>query len=204
MLPEMSDKEVDIKTVAEKALEGEELLSELLDGLQSKKETFRYNCAKVLKLISETHGEVLYPEWDYFASLLKSNNTYHKLSAILIIANLTKVDTENKFEKIFDSYYQILDDRSMVASIYAASNSGKIVRAKPSLETKITSRLLNIDDTHHESGRKDLIKFGVIEAFSEYYEEAKDRTKIIEFVKEQLENKSPKTRKTAQEFLKKL
>ena len=43
----------------------------------------------------------------FFVNLLSSDNTYHKLSAIRIIANLTKIDTENKFEKIFNRYYDL-------------------------------------------------------------------------------------------------
>ena len=204
MLPEMSQKDVNVDSVAEEALANNGLLSELLDGLRSKKETYRYNCSRVLTLISERHGEVLYPEWDYFVSLLSSNNTYHKLSAIMIIANLTGVDTEGRFDKILDTYYRLLDDRSMIAAVYAARSSGKIVRAKPGLEPYVTSRLLKIDETHHESGRKELIKSGAIEAFTEYHDQVKDKTKIIGFVKAQWESESPKTRKLAKEFLRNL
>ena len=204
MLPEMSEKDANVESVAEKVLADKTLLSGLLDGLRVKNETYRYNCSKVLTLISERHSELLYPEWDYFVSLLASNNTYHKLSAILIIANLTSVDTEGRFEKILDMYYRLLDDRSIIAAVYIARSSGKIVRAKPELEPYITSRLLDIDETHHESGRKELIKSGAIEAFIEYYDLGEDRTKIIGFVTEQLESESPKTRKLAKEFLKKL
>ena len=51
-LPEMSDKDVNIEHVAEKALADRELLSEILDGLTSKGETLRYNCHKVLMHVS--------------------------------------------------------------------------------------------------------------------------------------------------------
>ena len=144
---------------------------------------------------------MLYPKWDYFAEFLNSNNTYWKISAILIIANLTKVDTENKFEKLFDGYFQLLDDRSMITAIYAASNSGKIVKAKPELEARITDRLLDIDKTHHHPDRRDLIKAGVMEAFNEYFAEAREKGGIIEFVKQQLNSTSPKSRKVAKQFL---
>lgn len=204
MLPEMSDKEVDIEKIAKRALADKNLLSELLAGLKFKNETIRYNCSKVLDLISGQHGNVLYPEWQYFVDFLSSQNTYWKLSALLIITNLTSIDMDNRFEKIFDKYYQLLDDKSMITAIYAARSSGKIVRAKPALETEITNRLLNIDETHHESGRKDLIKAGIIEAFSEYYEMAEDKSRIVEFVRGQLNSGSPKTRKTAKEFLSRL
>ena len=92
----MSDENVNIKSVAEKVLQDEQLLSELLDGLKSKKETLRYNCFKVLMLISEERGKVLYPKWDYFVELLSGDNTYWKISALQIIANLTKIDAANK------------------------------------------------------------------------------------------------------------
>ena len=204
MLPDMSDKNVNIESAVEKALEDEELLSELLDGLTSKKETLRYNCFKVLMLISKEHGELLYPGWDYFVELLSADNTYWKMSALQIIASLTKVDTEDRFETIFDNYYELLDDRSVIPAAHVAGNSGKIARAKPGLQTRITNRLLGIDKTHRDPQRKDLVKGYAIEAFSEYFEEANNKKEIVEFVEKQLESDSPRTRKTAKEFLGKL
>lgn len=209
MLPELGDKTMDIKSMAEKALRSEDVLLELLAGLKSKvntkseDETIRYNCFKVLLLISKTRSQALYPKWDYIVELLDSNNSYHKMSAIHLIANLTKADAENKFEKIFDKYYRLLDDKSIIVAIYAAGSSGQIARAKPKLETQITNKLLNIDRTHHLAGRKELIKAGAIEAFGEYFEKATHKEKIIEFVREQQKSNSPKTKKLAKEFLKK-
>jgi len=122
---------------------------------------------------------------------------------ISLIANLTRIDTDNKFEGIFDEYYSLLDDKSMIPAAWVADYSGKIARAKPELQTRITDKLLSIDETHHHPERRDLIKAGAIESFDEYYEEAVDKKKILEFVKKQLECKSPKTRKIAKEFLEK-
>ena len=203
MLPEMNNKEVDIETVAEKASANRELLSEILDGLTSKEETLRYNCHKVVMHISETNSRLLYREWDFFLELLSSDNSYRKMSAVQLIANLTKVDTENRFEQIVDKYYGLLDDKSMIVAIYVASNSGGIVRSKPQLEREITNKLLDIDRTHHPEGRKPLIKAGAIEAFDKYFTEATDKERIIAFVKEQQDCDSPKTRKIAQDFLRK-
>ncbi len=203
MLPEMNDKELDIETIAEKASAATKLLTEILYGLKSKDETLRYNCHKVLMHISETHGELLYPKWDYFVELLSSGNSYRKMSAVQIMANLTRIDTANKFEDIVDKYYALLDDKSMIVAIYVAANSGGIVLAKPQLERKITNRLLDIDKTHHPEKRKPLIKAGAIEAFDKYFPEAADKERIITFVEEQQNCDSPKTRKIAQEFLRK-
>jgi len=203
MLSELSKKNINVEKVAKKALADQKVLSELCEGILCKKETIRFNSFKVLLQVSEEHPKVLYPEWDFFARLLDSDNAYHMYIAIYIIANLTRVDTKNKFEKMFNKYYNLLDDPRIVPPSHIALNSGKIIRAKPKLQNKITKKLLSIDETHHERGRKDLIKSYVIEGFSEYFGEAKNQKEIVEFVKKQLNSTSPKTRKVAKEFLEK-
>lgn len=198
----LNNKSINIKAVAKKALKDDKLLTELLDNLWSKNETIRYNSHKVLCLISQEHPRILYPQWDYFAQFLKSDNTYHKLSAIHILSNLIKADTKGKFEKMFDRFYRLLDDKSFITAAYLAGASGKIARAKPKLQAKITNRLLSIDKTHHQQERKDLVKASIIEAFEVYFDQTRNKKRIIEFVKKQLNCKSPKTRKAAKDFLK--
>lgn len=203
MLPEMREKEADIERIATEAIGDNELLAEILEGLKSKEETFRYNCHKVLMNVTGTHAELVYPSWDFFMEHLKSVNSYHKMSATHLIANLVKVDTENRFEKIFDLFYGLLDDRSMVVAYYIAQNSAKIIRAKPELENRVVERLLAIDDTHHATGRKELIKTGVIEAFDEITEDSGIRPEMMDFVQAQTDSTSRKTAKAAKAFLEK-
>ena len=176
-------------------------MAELLDNLRIKNETIRYNSHKVLFYISEQQPKVLYPKWDFFTDLLDSDNTYHKLSSVQLLANLTKADTNGKFEKTFDKFYNLLDDKSFITAVYVAAASGMIAKAKPKLQTKITNRLLNIDQTHHDPERRDLIKGSTVDSFRAYFEEARNKRKIIDFVKKQLKSKSPKSKKIAKEFL---
>lgn len=196
-------KKVDVENLAKKAIKDKNLLFELLQGILSKKDEKREPSFKALLQISEEHPELIYSEWDYFAELLTSDNSFHKYMAIYLIASLTRVDKENKFEKIFDKYYDLLDDKSVIPPSHTAKNSGKIAKAKPNLQTKITNKLLSIDETHHKPERKDLIKGYAIEAFNEYFEEVENKKEILEFVKKQLKSKSPTTIKKAKEFLKK-
>jgi hypothetical protein len=200
----LDKKSIDIKAIAKKALKDDKLLAELLDNLWSKKETIRYNSNKVLSQISEEQPKTLYSQWDYFVKLLGSDNTYHKISAVILLANITKVDRDNKFEKIFNKFYGLLNDKSFITAAYVSGASGKIALAKPKLQTKITNRLLCIDKTHHEQERKDLVKANIIEAFGEYYDQTKNKKKIIEFAEKQLNCASHKTRKIAKEFLKRM
>jgi len=185
---------------ARKVIIGQKI-SEALEGILSKKDEIRSKSFKILLHVSEEQPKVLYPKWDYLADLLDSDNHYQRNISINLLANLAKIDTKNKFEKVFDKYFSNINgDRTMVAG-QAALNSGKIAKAKPNLQTQITKRLLNIEKTH-QGKQIELIKSYVIEAFNEYFEESLDKKKIVNFVKAQLMSKSPKTKKAAKEFLK--
>jgi hypothetical protein len=204
MEPDLSEKDVDLESVVNIALESEDYLSELIANLRSKKETIRFNSSQALYLISQQNPDVLYPLWDFFFELIQGDNTYWKCSGIPIIANLTRVDKENKFERMFERYFGLMDDKkSFIPAAYLAKSAATIVRAKPNLETKITRRLMKIDQTRHDPQRRDLVKSDIIKAFDEYFEQAEDKNEIIEFVRKQLECDSPKTRKAAKKFLEK-
>lgn len=199
---DLIEKNINMEEAVVKALRDDDVLSELLEGILSKQDEIRFNCHQVLMNLTEMQPEVLYPNWDYLADLLDSDNHYHRYIAINLLANLVEADTEDKFEEIFDKYFSNVDgDRTMVAG-QAALNAGKIAKAKPNLQKKITDKLLNIEKTHR-GNQVELIKAYVIEAFNEYFDEAVDKCRIIDFVKAQLESQSPKTRKVAKEFLKK-
>jgi len=189
------------ETLAQLALKDEKVLQEALNGVLSKKDVVRQNSFQALSFLSEKHPEKLYDKWDFFANLIHKGNAFHKYIAIYIIANLTRADAENKFEKLFEAYYGLLSDKSVIPPAHVAVNSGKIALAKPKLEAEITSRLLDIDKTVQR--HKDLVKASAIEAFEVYFEKSKDQARIIEFVKAQLNCESPKTREKAKAFLKK-
>ena len=194
--------EVAAKGLAKKAIKEERHLAELLQGILSKQDKMRYTSFKALMFISEERPELLYPHWDRFAHLIDCENAYSKYIASYLIASLTVVDRDDRFEGIFDKYYSLLNDKSVIPAAHVAANSGRIARAKPDLEAKITDKLLGINKTHGEPYHRELIKSYAIEAFSEYFEQAKDKKRIVEFVKKQLESKSPRTRRKAKEFLK--
>ena len=195
--------DLDLDEAIQLALADERVLKEILDGIVSKDDTYRYNCFKVLLQISEDHPLILYPEWDYFVGLLGSGNSYHRSIGLQIIANLTRVDDETRFDGIFDQYFGLLDDEKVITARYLAQSAGRIVRAKPHLQARITEKLLGIDGTHHAQGRKDLIKADIIQSFEEFFEDSRDKEEMLTFVENQLGCSSPKTRKAAKAFLNK-
>lgn len=202
ILFDLIDKKINIEEAALNAIKNEKVLSELLEGILSKKDEIRFNSHQVLLYISENNPEVLYPQWDYLSDLLTSNNHFHRYIAINLLANLVKIDKANKFETDFNKYFDnIAGEKTMVAG-QAAMNAGKLAKAKPNLQAKITDMLLNIDHIH-QGKQTELMKAHAIAAFNDYFEEITNKEKIIDFVNKQLENESPKARKAAKEFLKK-
>jgi len=200
MLSGLENKDISLDIYVKKIYEKPDLINQYLEGLLSKNETYRYNCFKVLYVVSEKKPNLLYPYWDFFINHLKSDNNYHKMSAVLIIANLISVDSENRFENIFDDFFGNLKSKKTIVPIYVVKSSGKIINSKPYLEGKITNLLLNIEKIHH--GKQiELVKSAVIESFSEFFEHTENKEAIVDFVKKQVDSESQKTRKTAKEFL---
>jgi hypothetical protein len=196
----LDKKDVDIKVLAVNAVNDNELFKELMAGILSKDNTIRQNSFKTLQIVARENPEFLYPQWNQFSEMLKSKNNYHKYIAIYLLADLTAVDRENKFEKIFDDYFAILGgDKTMTAS-HVALNSSKIALNKPELQNKIIDILLNIDNIH-QGKQKELIKAYVIEALRKMYPDLKDKAKVMKFIGEQLASSSPKTRDLAACFI---
>lgn len=91
----------------------------------------------------------------------------------------------------------------MVNAANIAKFSGKIAKAKPHLQDKITNKLLDIDKLHHSSECKNIIKGKAILSFDEYIGELIDKEKIIQFVKKELNNTRSATRKKAEKLISK-
>lgn len=203
MLEYIGKKSVSVESIAKKVVNDKKLLDDLKENASSDNAAIKYKSLKVLMYLGEQQPNILYPEWDFFVKLLDNENTFLRTIGSTVIANLTRVDTENKFENIFDKYYSLLEDESMINAANIAGYSGIIAKAKPHLQNKITDKLLDIDNTRHSSECKNIIKGKAILSFYEYIGEVEDKTKIIQFVKNELKNPRSATKKKAEKFLKK-
>jgi len=139
----------------------------------------------------------------FFVKLLDNDNTFLRAIGVKIIANLIRVDTKNKFDIIFDKYYNILNDKSMINAANVAEHSGIIAKEKPYLKSIIINKIFDIDKTHHSSECKNIIRGKVIQSFYEHFSFFKDKERIIKFVKNEIKNSRSDTRKKAEKFIKK-
>ena len=101
-LNEISKKEIQVANVTKDVMENPVLVQFLLNGFMMKPAKYKFKSAKILTLISENKPEILYPYFDFFAEQLDNENTILKWNAIIIVANLTSVDSEKKFVKKWD------------------------------------------------------------------------------------------------------
>jgi len=157
--------------------------------------------------LSEENPEEPYPHMDSFVDLLDSKYRILTWNAMAIIANLTKVDTEKKFNAIFDKYYRFLDDEYMVTVANVVGHSGKIALAKPHLIPRITNELLRVENIsttpHLTEGCKRVIAEKAIKSFDVFFDKVHQKERVLSFVRRHLSSSRKTLRKEAVNFLKK-
>ena len=192
--------DVDIKKLAKESMQNMDLFIKLKNGIRSGDKTLRTNSLNVLLTLSENNAEFLYHHWDYFHEMLKSGNVYDQYGAIYLLASLTSVDTENKFESLFDEYYGIMEGEKIMPASHVVLNSAKIISNKPELRSAIIKKLINTDETF-KGMQKDLLKVYAIETLRKIKPEAEEKVIIENFIRSQLDNSSSKTRSAAKCYI---
>jgi hypothetical protein len=104
--------EVTAKGLAKKAIKEKKMLAGLLQGSLPKEDQTRYISFKAPMFISEEYPELLYPHWNRSVNLIERENTYSKYIGSYLIASLAVVDTDNRFEEIFDKYHSLVNDKN--------------------------------------------------------------------------------------------
>jgi hypothetical protein len=201
------DKSLTKKELFNKVKQDFSLIPLLLKGLHSSKAAVRYGCAKVLMDLSEENPKKLYPYMDLFIELLGSKYRILSWNALAIIANLTEVDDDKKFDAIFDKYYSFLNSGYMVTVANVIGNSSKIAEAKPYLIPKVTDELLkveNISTTPHltEECRR-VIAQKTILTLSSFFDKIENKDRVTSFVKAKLDSPRKSLRRAAKKFIEK-
>jgi len=199
------DKTMTKEELLKRVKEDFSLIPLLLTGVGSQKAAVRYGCAKVLMDLSEEHPEKLYPYMDSFIDLLDSKYRILTWNALAIIANLTRVDAEKRFDAVFGKYYSFLDNDYMVTVANVVGNSGKIAHAKPYLIPKITDELLKVQDIstgpHLTEECKRVIAQQTIKSLDLFFDRIDQKERVISFVEACLDSPRERLRTAAETFL---
>ena len=207
VLQQLADKSMTREELLQKVKQDFDMLPHIINGVSSSKAAIRYGCAKVLMDLSEEYPEKLYPYIDSFIKFLDSKYRILTWNAIAIIANLAKVDTDKKFDAIFDKYYRFLNDEYMVTVANVAGHSGKIALAKPHLINKITDELLKVENIstapHLTEECKRVIAEKAIKSFNLFFDKIDHKEKVISFIERRLDSPRKTLKKEAETFLRK-
>lgn len=203
----LADKSMSASDMKEHVRRNPALLPEVLAGVHSSKAAVRYGCSKVLMRLSLEDPELLYPHMDFFVDLLKSRYRILTWNALAIIAYLTRVDTQKKFDVIFEKYYNFLQNEYMVTVANVVGNSGFIAQAKPYLVPRITQELLKVEQlktgAHLTAECKRVIAEKTIESFDMFFDKVDNKQDVMMFVKRCGANRRKTLREKAQRFIQK-
>jgi len=170
----LHSEDVDLDQIARQAVSDVRVIQELVDGLLSQDDVYRHNCFKLLFEISREQPRVLYPDWDDFVPFLASRNVHHRSVAVQILTGLVRADEDKRFDEVFEDYFWLLHDESVVVARYAARHAGEIAIAKPHLQSRITDRLLALDQVQNAGRHTELVKADAIDSLALYFEESAD------------------------------
>ncbi len=206
-LQQLADKSITREELYQRVRRDFDMLPEIVTGVSSPKATIRYSCAKVLLDLSEEYPERLYQYMDSFINLLDSRYRIITWNAIAIIANLTKVDKDKKFDTIFPRYYSFLNDEYMVTVANIVGHSGKIALAKPYLVDRIADELLKVENistsAHLTEECKRVITEKAIKSFDLFFDRIVNKEKVISFIEGHLDSPRKTLKKEAESFLSK-
>ena len=181
------------------------LLPAVLEGTLSSKATVRYGCGSILVDLSEKYPDRLYPYMNNFIALLTSEHRILTWNALAAIANLTAVDSDRRFDAIFDKYYGFLGNEYMVTVANVVANSAKIITNKPYLADQILAELLKVQNLqvtpHLTEECKLVIAQATIGIFNTLIKYTQNKEALLAFAQKHQNSSRAKLKIEAQNFL---
>jgi len=199
----LSRKGANLPRLAARIVSKPESLPQIVEGLRSDVARVRFGCARLLRIISESEPRLLYPMFDIFVGLLDSKNKIFQWDATFILARLATVDSEGKFEPVFDRYFAPIPGPALITAANVIGGAATIASAKPHLAGRITREILKVEKAQYQTAECRNVALGqAMDALDQFFDQIVDKEPILRFVRRQLKNTRSATRERAEEFLK--
>lgn len=175
----------------------------LLEGLRSPTAGVKYGSAKSLRLLSEQSPGRLYSHFDLFFGLFEGDNTFLRWGATRILGNLAAVDREGKLDAAFDRFFAPILGRELIGAANVINAAARIALAKPRLADRISGEILKVEGASYRTPECRNVAIGhAVQSLDRFVPHVTLREPVMEFVKRQLDNPRPATRRKAERFLK--
>jgi hypothetical protein len=188
--------------LARQAILNHRLLPEITHGLEADKPRVKYGCAKALRLISEERPDVLYPHFGFFANLLDHENKILQWDATFVLSQLARADAQDEFAAIFEKYFSPITGPVMITAANAIQGGARVAQAKPKLADRIAAEILKVTRARYSTPECRNVAIGhAIVALQHMLPLLSNPASVVEFVRKQVRNPRPATRKKAEHFL---
>lgn len=176
-----------------------------LQDFYSDKAKVKFACAKMALALSETKPSELYPQLDFFVSLLDSQNQIILWTAIRVIGNLSAVDDKRKIDKLIPRLLGFLKTGKMITAANTIQALAVIAKNKPEHRDKLLGAMLKVEHYTYDTDECRNVAIGhVLKALALFKYEIKNKKTILDFIQRQTQNSRPAARKKAEALLKAL
>ena len=173
-------------------------------GLDAPAARVRFGCLKDLRRLSEEAPQSLHPDFDRFARLLDHSNSIFRWNAAHILANLARVDRSRKLAPLLDRFLKPVGGPQMIAAANVMQAAAVIATAQPQLADKLAAGILAVGRAKYETAECRNVAIGhAIQSFDRFFAYIPRKGAVVGFVRRQLDNPRPATRRKAEKFLKK-
>ena len=189
--------------LARRVIKNPRLLEKVMEGLSTETARVKFGCAKALRVLSETRPDLLYPRFDFFVRLLDHPNKIFQWEAARVLSQLARVDAGEKFTTIFDKYFAPIGGPVMITAANVIRGGARIAAAKPHLADLIAAELLKVDRARYRTPECRNVAIGhAVVALGDFFELLRHPAPALRFMRKQIKNSRPATRKKAEQFLK--
>lgn len=176
--------------------------SDLIDDLESATARIRYDAGRQLQILSHEKPTLLYPHWDSFVGLLDSPRAALGWMAAAILAELVRVDTAKKFDKLFPRYFRPIREKVMITAANIIRDTPRIVAARPDLADKIVRKILKVQSARYQTPTcRDIAIGHAVIALGEIFPYCTVQPAVLRFIAAAMINDRPGTRKKAEEVM---
>ncbi len=125
----------------------EQEIAELINNLSSSDDKLRYPSFLIIQYRSESNNDI-YPYWDKFITMLKSDNSYFRTIGLKLLAINTKWDNGKKADEIIDTYLSFCESVKLITARLTIQGLSNIIigtNYRKEICDKIVKKLISID-----------------------------------------------------------
>jgi hypothetical protein len=173
-------------------------------GLDAPAARVRFGCLKDLRRLSGESPQLLYPDFDKLVRLLDQPNSIFRWNAAHMLANLSRVDRSHRLAPLLGKFLKPIRGPQMIGAANVIQAAAAIAANQPRLADQLAAGILTVGRAKYETEKCRNVAIGhAIQALGEFFESIPRQRQVVSFVRRQLDNPRPATRRKAAKFLKK-